>query len=105
MLVPIPPRPQPVLYQPPQQSLGHVLLGIAVGWAALEGLWSLFAEERSTYKYEAFVGGRRVHGGITNDLARRASEHRQAWPGVRLEQVGRRTIRKAARAWEQRNGY
>ncbi len=58
-----------------------------------------------TYKYQARVGRKIVHGGITDDLKRREEEHRQKWPTVKLKQVGRRTTEKAAREWEKDKGY
>jgi len=62
-------------------------------------------QDRDTYKYILKVGRKVVHGGITNDLARREREHRQRWPNARITQVGRRTTREAAKRWEEDNGY
>lgn len=58
---------------------------------------------RDTYKYYFKVTGKIVHAGITNDLARRESEHRQSkpsWKYGRIEQVGNVTTREAALEWE-----
>ncbi len=61
--------------------------------------------KRDTYKYQVRVGRKIVHGGITNDLERRAEEHQQKWPKAKLSKVGRRTTEKAARQWEKDKGY
>ena len=60
---------------------------------------------RDTYKYQFKVGNTIVHGGITNDLERRESEHQQKWPNGHIRQVGRRTTEEAARDWEDEKGY
>ena len=52
-----------------------------------------------TYKYEFTVDDVVVFRGVTNDLARRESEHRHRWPNGRIEQVGRRTTRSSAMEW------
>lgn len=62
-------------------------------------------QKRDTYKYQFKVGRKIVHGGITNDLDRRASEHRRKWPNGKIRQVGRRTTRDAGLKWERENGY
>ena len=46
-----------------------------------------------------------MHGGITNDLDRRESEHRQKWPNGHIKKVGRKTTEDAARKWEKDKGY
>ena len=56
---------------------------------------------RDTFKYHLKDGGRVVHRGITNDLARREAEHQERFPGARIEQIGRRTTREAALQWER----
>jgi len=56
---------------------------------------------RDAYKYQFKVGNKVVYSGITKDLARREREHRKEWPDGRMEQVGRRTTKEAARKWEQ----
>jgi hypothetical protein len=59
------------------------------------------SKKRDTYKYVFKVGNKIVHGGITNDLDRRAKEYKQSWPKGHIVQVGRRTTEEAARKWEQ----
>lgn len=59
---------------------------------------------RDTYKYELKVGNKIVHRGITDDLQRREQEHQRIWPTGHIKQVGRRTTRPAAEAWEQQHG-
>ena len=61
--------------------------------------------ERDIYKYQFKIGNKIVHGGITKDLDRRASEHQQKWPDGHIVQVGRRTTLEAARQWEKDKGY
>ena len=56
---------------------------------------------RDTYKYHLKQGRKIVHTGITNDLERREQEHQKQHPGSNIYQVGRKTNREAARAWEQ----
>ena len=60
------------------------------------------AEKRDTYKYHFKLGNKIVHTGITNDLDRREKEHqsRRGWAKGHIVQVGYRTTRSAARAWE-----
>ena len=60
---------------------------------------------RNTFKYHQKVGNKIVHGGITNDLDRRDSEHQQKWPNSHIKQVGRRTTPEAARKWEKDHGF
>lgn len=58
---------------------------------------------RNTYKYHFKMGRKIVHTGITNDLERREAEHQQE-PGQskgHIKQVGYRTTREAALAWER----
>lgn len=62
-------------------------------------------KRRETYKYQFKVGNKIVHGGITNDLDRRESEHQQKWPGGHIRKVGNRTTEEAARNWEKEKGY
>ena len=61
------------------------------------------SNNRDTYKYHFKVGNRIVHIGITNDLERREAEHRQqpGWSDGHIEQVGNRTTRENALAWER----
>ena len=60
------------------------------------------AEKPDTYKYHFKLGNKIVHTGITNDLDRREQEHqsRRGWANGHIVQVGNRTTRSAARAWE-----
>ena len=58
-------------------------------------------EPRDTAKYKLTHRGKIVHRGITNDLERREREHQEKWPGSRIEQIGRKTTRDAAREWEK----
>lgn len=60
---------------------------------------------RDTFKYQFKVGNTIRHGGITNDLDRRESEHQHKWPKGHIKQVGRKTTNEAARAWEIKKGY
>ena len=53
-----------------------------------------------TYKYEFKVDEVVVYRGVTNDLARRESEHRYRWPNGRIQQVGSRTTRPEAMEWK-----
>ena len=61
------------------------------------------SSERDTYKYDfKDKNGRIIHSGITNDLDRREGEHQREFDrNGRIEQVGRRTTREAAREWEK----
>jgi predicted GIY-YIG superfamily endonuclease len=60
---------------------------------------------RDIFKYQFKVGGKIVHGGITDDLERREQEHQQEWPKGHIVQVGRKTTEDAAREWEKDKGY
>ena len=59
---------------------------------------------RDTYKYHLMQGHKVVHRGITYDLNRREAEHQKDHPGSTIKQVGRRTDRDSALAWERRGG-
>lgn len=61
-------------------------------------------ESRDTYKYHIKIGNKIVYRGITNDLDRRAAEHRARWPNAKIVQIGRRTTREKALEWEKRGG-
>lgn len=63
------------------------------------------AKPRNTYKYHFKVGNKIVHGGITDDLERRESEHQQIWSKGHIIQVGRKTTEEAAREWEEEKGF
>ena len=56
---------------------------------------------RDTYKYHLKNGKRIIHRGITTDLNRREQEHQTEYPGSKIRQVGRRTMREAALEWER----
>ncbi len=58
--------------------------------------------KRNTYKYHFKDGNTIVHTGITNDLDRREREHQHGLglPRGQIIQVGRRTTRDTALAWE-----
>ena len=60
---------------------------------------------RETYKYYFKIGNKIVHGGITDDLERRETEHQQKWPTGHITQIGRRTTEEAAKAWEKDKGF
>ena len=60
---------------------------------------------RDTYKYQFKIGNKIVHGGITNDLERRETEHQQKWSNGHIRQVGRATTEEAARQWEKDKAY
>ena len=62
------------------------------------------AAPRNTSKYQFKEGHTIVHRGITDDLERREQEHQATWPDGHITQVGRRTTRGAALAWERRGG-
>ena len=61
--------------------------------------------KRDTYKYQFKIGGKIVHGGITNDLDRREQEYLIKQPNGHIKQVGRQTTEDAAREWEEEKGY
>ena len=56
---------------------------------------------RDTFKYHFKRGNEILHTGITNDLERREREHQQELdPKGHIYQVGNKTTRAAAKAWE-----
>ena len=56
---------------------------------------------RNTSKYHFKRGNKILHTGITDDLERREQEHeRDIDPDGHVFQIGRRTTRDAAKAWE-----
>ena len=61
------------------------------------------ATNRDTYRYHFKLGNRIVHTGITYDIDRREAEHQQTegWRKGHIFQVGQRTTREAAVAWER----
>ena len=54
---------------------------------------------RDTCRYKLIKGGRVVYRGVTDDLDRRESQHREKFPDTQVEQVGRVTTRKDALQW------
>lgn len=57
--------------------------------------------DRDTKKYELFDGNHLVYVGISNDIDRRANEHRaEGMRFTRVEQVGRASTRQGASDWE-----
>lgn len=54
---------------------------------------------RDTYKYHLRLQGKIVFVDVTSDLVRREQEHKARHPDSQIEQVGRRTTRKAALRW------
>lgn len=60
------------------------------------------ARKRGTYKYHYKIGRKIRHSGITGDLERREQEHQRKWLGGHIIQVGRRTTKEAAEAWEDK---
>ena len=57
---------------------------------------------RDTYNYTYRMGRKVSHRGITNDPARRESEHQRARPGGKLTVEGRAKTRAGARQIESR---
>ena len=59
--------------------------------------------DRIAYKYHFKLGNKIVHTGITYDIDRREAEHQRepGWDKGHIKQVGLRTTRAAARAWER----
>ncbi len=60
--------------------------------------------QRDTFKYHFKVGNKIVHRGVTNDLDRRENEHKVRWPKGQIIQVGKKTTRESAFAWERSGG-
>ncbi len=87
------------------ESLFQLVVVGGTAWLVCRAIGSLFNEPRDTFKYVYLQGNKVSHGGITNDLDRRESEHRRRWPSGRIRQVGRRTTHTAARGWEQVSGF
>ena len=59
--------------------------------------------DKVVYKYHFKVGNKIVHAGITNDIDRRAADHRSepGWSKGHIKQVGLRTTHYAALEWER----
>ena len=61
--------------------------------------------KRNTYKYHMKIGNKIVHRGVTKDLDRRESEHRQNFgSNSHIMQVGNRSTREGALDWEREGG-
>lgn len=61
------------------------------------------AKGRPTTKYHLKMGHRIIQPGITDrTLQIREQEHQAEFPGCHLVKVGRKTTRRAALDWEQR---
>ena len=58
---------------------------------------------RDTYKYVLKSGGVIIYRDVTNDLVRRAQEHKTRYPDSRIVQIGRKTTRAAALAWKRKS--
>ena len=59
---------------------------------------------RNYYRYHFINDGTIVHRGITNDLARRESEHKQKWPKGWIKQIGPAVTYDSALEWERAGG-
>jgi len=57
--------------------------------------------KRNTSKYQIKQGNKIVYVGITNDLERRRQEHIRSGKRGKIEQIGIKTTRDAARTWER----
>lgn len=57
--------------------------------------------QRNWYRYDFKVGDVIRHSGITQDLERRETEHRNRWPGGRIVPVGPAVSEETAREWEK----
>ena len=62
-------------------------------------------KSRTWYRYQQMMGRKVVHCGITQNLKERERETQQKWPGSHLMQVGHKTTKEAAQAWETVHGY
>ena len=60
------------------------------------------AKVRDTYKYILKREGAIIYRDVTNDLNRRASEHKARYPDSVVIQVGLKTTREAALKWKKR---
>ena len=56
---------------------------------------------RDTYKYVLKRGEVIIYRDVTNDLVRRAQEHKTRYPDCNIVQVGRKTTRAAGLKWKQ----
>jgi len=58
-----------------------------------------------TAKYHLIKNRKVVHRGITDrSLEDREYEHKEAYPGSHIKQIGRRTTREKALEWETNGG-
>jgi len=57
---------------------------------------------RDTYKYVLKRGGVIIYRDVTNDLVRRAQEHKARYPDSLIVQIGRKTTRAAALEWKRK---
>ncbi len=105
----LPPNTQIASPQSGGPTVGEILLNLILlggaAWLGYRLIRELAKEPRDTYKYVYLRGRSLCHGGLTNDLDRREDEHRGRWPGGSIRQVGRRTTRTAALAWERAMGF
>lgn len=60
--------------------------------------------KKDTYKYHLVLGHKVLLRSITDDLDLRQYNHQQEFPKSRVRQIGRRTTRGAALAWERQGG-
>ena len=56
---------------------------------------------RDYYRYHFKIGNTIMHSGITQDLARRESEHKGRWPTGHIAKVGPTVTEETAREWEK----
>lgn len=59
---------------------------------------------RDTHRYHFIKGRKIVHRGVTNDLDRRESEHRQTYGDGKIKPIGPRVTRESALEWERNGG-
>jgi len=59
------------------------------------------AVQRDWYRYAFKVGSTLLRSGVTQDPARRETEHRKLWPRGRLVVIGAPITTRAAREWER----
>jgi predicted GIY-YIG superfamily endonuclease len=59
---------------------------------------------RDRYSYHFKRGNTVLHGGSTDDVERREQQHRDAYGGRGINQIGRRRTKEAARKWEEEGG-
>lgn len=59
------------------------------------------AKKRDTYTYDFKIGNKIKHSGITKDLERRETEHKQRWPKGHIKKVGQAKTEESALKWEE----